>query len=88
MSYGGKFATNTTYASMRQSVFCLVPRGDTPSSRRLFDAISAGCIPVIISDDFAPASQNALNYSRFSLRFSVEEMLANPCKVCSGICDF
>ena len=81
MSYGGKFATNTTYASMRQSVFCLVPRGDTPSSRRLFDAISAGCIPVIISDDFAPASQNALNYSRFSLRFSVEEMLANPCKV-------
>jgi len=81
MKYGDNFATNATYVSMRQSVFCLVPRGDTPSSRRLFDAVSAGCIPVIISDDYAPASQNALNYSRFSLRFSVEEVLADPCKV-------
>ena len=59
MKYGDNFATNATYVSMRQSVFCLVPRGDTPSSRRLFDAVSAGCIPVIISDDYAPASQNA-----------------------------
>ena len=81
MSYNDKFATNITYVSMRKSVFCLVPRGDTPSSRRLFDAVSAGCIPVIISDDYTPAFQSALNYSRFSLRFPVEEVLADPCKV-------
>ena len=81
MSYNDKFATNMTYASMRKSVFCLVPRGDTPSSRRLFDAVSAGCIPVIISDDYTPAFQSALNYSRFSLRFPVDEVLADPCKV-------
>ena len=81
MSYNDKFTTNMTYASMRKSVFCLVPRGDSPSSRRLFDAVSAGCIPVIISDDYTPAFQSALNYSRFSLRFPVDEVLADPCKM-------
>lgn len=29
------------------SQFCLCPRGDTMSSRRLFDAVAAGCIPVL-----------------------------------------
>jgi len=27
--------------------FCFCPRGDTASSRRVFDAVAAGCIPVI-----------------------------------------
>ena len=39
------------YASfMLRSIFCFVPRGDTPTTRRLFDAVSAGCIPVLIGD--------------------------------------
>lgn len=29
--------------------FCFCPRGDTESSRRIFDAIAAGCIPVVSS---------------------------------------
>ena len=33
--------------SIHNSKFCFIPRGDTLSSRRLFDAISAGCIPVL-----------------------------------------
>ena len=35
----------------RNSTFCLAPRGDTPSSRRVYDAIAAGCIPVLITDE-------------------------------------
>ncbi|CAN0485536.1 unnamed protein product, partial [Laminaria digitata] len=31
--------------------FCFCPRGDTTSSRRIFDAISAGCIPVLTTDE-------------------------------------
>ena len=27
---------------------CLVPSGDVPSSRRLFDAMAAGCVPVLV----------------------------------------
>jgi len=35
---------------MRSAQFCLVPRGDSLTSRRLFDAIMAGCVPIILSD--------------------------------------
>lgn len=36
------------YAEMiMDSRFCLIPRGDTYTSRRLFDAVAAGCIPII-----------------------------------------
>lgn len=36
-----------TYAErLRRSRFCLVPAGDTATSRRLYDAIAAGCLPV------------------------------------------
>jgi hypothetical protein len=35
---------------MRRSKFCLVPEGDVSTSLRLFEAIVAKCVPVIISD--------------------------------------
>lgn len=35
---------------MMHAQFCFVPRGDSPTSRHLFDAIKAGCLPVVISD--------------------------------------
>jgi len=37
-------------AALLNSRFCLHLQGDTTTSRRLFDAIAAGCIPVIIAD--------------------------------------
>jgi hypothetical protein len=37
---------------MRQSSFCPCPGGDSPSAKRMFDALLAGCIPVILSHDF------------------------------------
>lgn len=37
-----------TYASViADTKFCLVPRGDSHTSRRLFDAIAGGCIPIV-----------------------------------------
>ena len=30
------------------SRFCFVPNGDTPTSRRLYDALAAGCVPVSV----------------------------------------
>ena len=38
---------------MLSSTFCWIPRGDNPTSRRIFDAVAAGCIPVVVSDDIA-----------------------------------
>jgi len=52
------------------SVFCLCPRGDTPSSRRLFDAVEAGCIPVMTESqvvDGAVPFKKHINYESFSV---------------------
>ena len=35
---------------MRRSAYCIIPAGDTPASRRLFEALAAGCIPVYLGD--------------------------------------
>ncbi|CAM9890366.1 unnamed protein product [Scytosiphon promiscuus] len=61
---------STEYAAhMSRSRFCFCPRGDTPSSRRLFDAIAAGCIPIVTETGVAvlPFSQGGLNYSEFAM---------------------
>jgi hypothetical protein len=36
----------------RQATFCPCPGGDSPSAKRMFDALLAGCIPVVLSHDF------------------------------------
>ena len=40
--------------TLLDSSFCLVLRGDTPTSRRFFDAVAAGCVPVVVSDGLLP----------------------------------
>lgn len=37
-------------ATYVRSDLCLVPAGDSPTSRRLFDALASGCVPVVFSD--------------------------------------
>jgi len=33
------------------SIFCPIPVGDSPSSKRMYDVMNFNCIPVVISDD-------------------------------------
>jgi len=35
---------------LQDSHFCIHLRGDTPTSRRLYDSIAAGCLPIVVSD--------------------------------------
>jgi uncharacterized membrane protein YgcG len=51
---------------LQRSKFCLVPRGDTRSSRRLFEAIVTGCVPVLISDGLLLPFPRIVNYSAFA----------------------
>ncbi|KDP26792.1 hypothetical protein JCGZ_17950 [Jatropha curcas] len=60
---------------MRSSKFCLHPAGDTPSSCRLFDAIVSHCVPVIVSDQIELPYEDEIDYSEFSLFFSVKEAI-------------
>ena len=36
----------------RKAIFCPCPGGDSPSAKRFFDAVHAGCIPIVLSHDF------------------------------------
>ncbi|GMH01501.1 hypothetical protein Nepgr_003340 [Nepenthes gracilis] len=58
---------------MHSSKFCLHPAGDTPSSCRLFDAIVSHCVPVIVSDHIELPYEDEIDYSQFSIFFSVKE---------------
>ena len=65
---------------MLNSTFCLIPRGDNPTSNRLFDAIWAGCIPVIISEniDLALPFSNFVEWTQFTIRVPQDLVLNQP----------
>ena len=49
VSVGGSFAQLETALAYQGSSLCLVPEGDTATSRRLYDSMAAGCVPVVFS---------------------------------------
>eukprot|EP00928_Gymnodinium_smaydae_P050425 TRINITY_DN3398_c0_g2_i1.p1 TRINITY_DN3398_c0_g2~~TRINITY_DN3398_c0_g2_i1.p1 ORF type:complete len:559 (-),score=89.84 TRINITY_DN3398_c0_g2_i1:12-1688(-) len=51
------------------SIYCLAPRGITPWTIHLYVAMLAGCIPVILSDDFELPFQDVLDWQSFSIRW-------------------
>lgn len=66
----GEAGKAAAQSGMRQSIFCLSPAGDTPSSARLFDAIVSGCIPVIVSDELELPFEGILDYRKIALFIS------------------
>lgn len=70
--------SSATYKTVRkelaESRFCLVVPGDTVSSRRLSDAIVAGCIPAIVGEPWhALPYLPYLNYSDFAVFVRIRE---------------
>ena len=45
-------------AVMHAARFCPCPEGDSPSAKRQYDAVIAGCVPVVASDDALWAFSN------------------------------
>ena len=52
-------------SAYKRSRFCLVPRGDTRSSKRLVSAIMALCVPVVISDGYPLPLSATVDYAAF-----------------------
>ena len=56
----------------RAATFCPIPVGDSPSSKRMYDVLNFGCIPVVLSDDlvwaYSPATGGPLDPARFSIQ--------------------
>lgn len=74
-SYATRESITASSVGMRSSKFCLNPAGDTPSSNRLFDAIVSHCVPVIVSDRIELPFEDELDYTEFTVFFSVKEAL-------------
>lgn len=58
---------------MGASVFCIVPKGVGTWTHRLYEALLAGCIPVVLSDDFVLPFPE-LPWSEFSVRWPMGEV--------------
>merc|ERR1712187_132424 len=58
--------------------FCLVPRGDTPTSRRLFDAIGASCIPVIVAENISVPFTRVVDWSKISVQLMESDIWNSP----------
>ena len=56
----------------RAATFCPVPVGDSPSSKRMYDVMHFGCIPVVISDDLVWAFSKETGGSVDPKRFSIQ----------------
>jgi len=82
-----KWASQDQYADeMHDAKFCLVMRGDTPSSHSYYDALSASCMPIVVSDEWDEVSgpfaqgkqgtlQGGLKHNEYTLRFSEEKFM-------------
>ena len=71
----GRRAYEAQGAAMQRSSFCLVPHGDTEVTSRLYSAIAAGCIPVVVADRLSGAFASIVRYSRFWLRINEHAFL-------------
>ena len=79
-----RFAPVAYAQLLRNATFCVVPRGDTPTTRKLYDALAAGCVPVIVSDPWTAAGSRlrpfphaaALSdWARFAIVVSEDELM-------------
>lgn len=59
---------------MGTSHFCLIPRGRGFWTVRLYEAFYAGCIPVLLSDDYALPFEGWLDWTTFSLKWPMRKV--------------
>lgn len=72
--------SNRGYAeSMLRSTFCLIASGHTCQTRRFFDAIAAGCLPLLVD---CPTSvrpfDERVHYPSFTLYYPLERVVERP----------
>lgn len=91
MKFISEFGPNETRIEMKRtqlqdyeqelfdSKFCFVIRGDTPSSHAFYDAITASCIPILVSDRWdevaAPFPSEEMDVSSFALRITEKKFM-------------
>ena len=70
----------TTYVRrMLTSTFCLTPSGHTCETRRFYDAIAAGCIPIIVDCEYAPYPfDSRIDFREFVGFYPLAQLIREP----------
>ena len=72
-------------AAMAKARYCVAPRGEAASAKRVFDSVASGCIPVILADEyiwpFAGPLSGQLTPSDFSLHVREREAVWNASRL-------
>jgi len=72
---GGANASFRYATELLKSEYCLHFRGDTTTSRRVYDAIAAGCVPVIVSDNTHVPFTSSINWNAFTVAIPERALL-------------
>ncbi len=74
--------SDAAYVSlMADSEFAMVPRGDAHYSYRLLEALSFGCLPVIISDGWVLPFDRLIAWDAIALHVPEAEVMSIPARV-------
>ena len=70
-----------------KSKYCIIPRGDSASSKRFYDAVMYGCIPIIISDSFhLPFDETQIFWEKCTIKIKNKNIEELP-KIINNITD-
>ena len=59
---------------MGASHFCLIPIGTSSWTNHLYESFFAGCIPVILSDNYGVPFTDMLDWSKFSIKWPMHKV--------------
>ncbi|CAJ1392536.1 unnamed protein product [Effrenium voratum] len=69
------------------SHFCLVPAGTSPWTNHLYESFFAGCIPVILSDEYEVAFLEELPWEQFSIKWPESRVCEDEACTSSSLYD-